>query len=332
MHPHSKSESQQALYDKIAADALATPYTWETELSALGQQPFDDAETKAAAFRAKWEELIDSGKLGYMALLRNLRNILEVQVSGVHVQKVCGYLSNERAVQNSRQLPFRYLAAYREIGQLASGYTSMVLNALEEAVQLSIRNLKGFGIDTSVVVACDVSGSMQQPISKKSKVLLYDIGLMLGMLLQNRCRKVVSGMFGDSWKVINLPQGRVLANVQEFYRREGEVGYSTNGYLVIRDLINRKVKADKVMLFTDCQLWDSRGWGNHIAEEWKKYKQIAPGARLYLFDLAGLGHAPIELKNNDVFLIAGWSDKVFDVLEAIEGGGSALAAIEAVEL
>ncbi|WP_224994404.1 TROVE domain-containing protein [Cesiribacter sp. SM1] len=332
VHPQSKSDSQQALYDKIAANALATPYTWETELSALGQQPYESAEAKTAAFRAKWEELIDSNKLGYMALLRNLRNILEAGVSGDHMQKVCSYLSNERAVANSKQLPFRYLAAYREIGQLASGYTSLVLNALEDAVQLSIRNLKGFGLDTAVVVACDVSGSMQQPISKKSKVLLYDIGLMLGMLLQNRCQNVVTGMFGNSWKIINLPQRRVLANVQEFYRREGEVGYATNGYLVIRDLIKRKLKADKVILFTDCQLWDSRGWGNHIAEEWKKYKQIAPGARLYLFDLAGYGHAPIDLKNNDVFLIAGWSDKVFDVLEAIEGGGSALAAIEGVEL
>ncbi|WP_236612942.1 TROVE domain-containing protein [Cesiribacter andamanensis] len=332
VHPASTSESQQALWDKIAANALATPYTWETELSALGQQSYASAEAKAAAFRAKWEELIDSGKLGYMALLRNLRNILETEVSGTHVQKVCAYLANERAVANSKQLPFRFLAAYREILQLQSGFTSQVLTALEDAVQLSSRNLQGFGDETKVVVACDVSGSMQQPISKKSKVLYYDIGLMLGMLLQNRCSNIVTGMFGDTWKVINLPRRSVLSNVQEFYRREGEVGYSTNGFLVIRDLLNRRVKADKVMLFTDCQLWNSTGMVGHIAEEWKAYKRIAPGARLYLFDLAGHGQAPIDLKNGDVFLIAGWSDKVFAVLEAIEAGGSALAAIEAVAL
>jgi 60 kDa SS-A/Ro ribonucleoprotein len=101
---------------------------------------------------------------------------------------------------------------------------------------------------------------------------------------------------------------------------------------VIRDLIIRRVQADKVMLFTDCQLWDNTGYNNSLTEEWKKYKAMAPNARLYLFDLAGYGSSPLNLVRDDVFLIAGWSDKVFDVLEAIEKGGDALAVIEEMEL
>ncbi|TPE43319.1 TROVE domain-containing protein [Pontibacter mangrovi] len=332
VHPRSKDDTQRVLFDRIAADTLAIPYTWETELSELGQQAFADAEAKATAVRVKWEELIDSGRLGYMALLRNLRNILQAEVSASHMQQVCATLSDARAVQQAKQLPFRFLAAYRELLQLKSGYTAMVLEALEQAVQVSVQNMRGFDETVRVVVACDVSGSMQRPISARSKVLNYDIGLMLGMLLQHRCRNVVTGMFGNSWKVINLPQRQVLANVLEFHRREGEVGYSTNGYLVIRDLINRRVQADKVMLFTDCQLWDNTGYQQSLSGEWKKYKAVAPNARLYLFDLAGYGSSPINLVRDDVFLIAGWSDKVFDVLEAIENGGTALEAIEAVEL
>ncbi|MBJ6118100.1 TROVE domain-containing protein [Pontibacter sp. BT310] len=332
VHPKSKDETQRALFDKIATDTLAIPYTWETKLSELGQQAFENAEAKAAAVRAKWEELIDSGRLGYMALLRNLRNILQAEVSAVHMQRVCAILSDARAVQKAKQMPFRYQSAYRELLQLKSGYTAMVLDALEQAVQVSVQNMQGFDETVRVVVACDVSGSMQRPISARSKVLNYDIGLMLGMLLQHRCHNVVTGMFGDSWKVINLPQRQVLSNVQEFYRREGEVGYSTNGYLVIRDLIKRRVQADKVMLFTDCQLWDNTCYNQSISEEWKKYKPIAPNARLYLFDLAGYGNSPLNLVRDDVFLIAGWSDKVFDVLEAIENGSTALTAIEAMEL
>ncbi|SFH42087.1 TROVE domain-containing protein [Pontibacter chinhatensis] len=332
VHPRSKDDTQRALFDKIAADTLAIPYTWETELSELGQRAFENAEAKAAEVRAKWEELIDSGRLGYMALLRNLRNILQAEVSAAHMQRVCATLSDARAVQQAKQLPFRFLAAYRELLPLTSGYTAMVLEALEQAVQASVQNMRGFSEEVRVVVACDVSGSMQRPISPRSKILSYDIGLMLGMLLQHRCRYVVSGMFGDSWKVINLPQRQVLSNVQEFYRREGEVGYSTNGYLVIRDLTSRRVQADKVMLFTDCQLWDNTGYNQSLTEEWKKYKAIAPNARLYLFDLAGYGSSPLNLVRDDVFLIAGWSDKVFDVLEAIEKGGDALAVIEEMEL
>jgi 60 kDa SS-A/Ro ribonucleoprotein len=50
-------------------------------------------------------------------------------------------------------------------------------------------------------------------------------------------------------------------------------------------------------------------------------------AKLYLFDLKGYGQAPLQLLQNDVYLVAGWSDKVFEVLDAIENGSSALEVI-----
>ncbi|MCD6066979.1 MAG: hypothetical protein K0S33_1805 [Bacteroidetes bacterium] len=332
VHPKAKDENQQVVFNKIAANELAVPYTWETELSALGQTKYANDKEKAAAFRAKWEELIDSGKVGYMALMRNLRNILEAKVSASHVKKVCAYLSNETAVANSKQLPFRFLAAHREIKVMNSEFVTMVLNALEDAVVASVKNLKGFDENTAVLVACDVSGSMQQAVSAKSKVMFYDIGLMLGMLMQSKCKRVVSGMFGDTWKVINLPNRGVLANVDQYYKREGEVGYSTNGYKVIDDLIARNVVMDKVMLFTDCQLWDSRHAGSSLEKSWNAYKAIAPKAKLYLFDLAGHGNTPLNVQKNDVHLIAGWSDKVFDVLHAIENGVGAVEKIKQIEL
>lgn len=332
VHPKAKDEMQQVLFNKIAKDELQVPYTWETELSALGHTKFENDKSKKAAFKLKWEELIDSGKLGYMAMMRNLRNILEAEVSFAHVIKVSNYLSNTNAVANSKQLPFRFLAAYREIKVLKSEYVSLVLNALEEAVCASVSNMKGFDEEVKVLIACDVSGSMQKTISPKSKVMLFDIGLMLGMLMQSKCKRVVSGMFGDTWKVINMPARNVLANVGEFYRREGEVGYATNGYKVIDDLIHRKVVMDKVLLFTDTQLWNNQNSVSSIQNSWNKYKKMVPHAKLYLFDLAGYGNSPIDLKDNDVSLIAGWSDKVFDVLYSIENGVSAVEKIKQIHV
>lgn len=332
VHPKAKDESQQEIFNKIATNELAVPYTWETELSALGQVKYENEKAKADAVKEKWEELIDSGKIGYMALMRNLRNILDANVSAAHVKKVCDYLSNENAVANSKQLPFRFLAAYREIKILKSEYVTMILNALEDAVVASAKNLKGFDESTRVLIACDVSGSMQKAVSAKSKVMLFDIGLMLGMLMQSKCKRVVTGMFGDKWKVINMPNRGVLSNVDEYYKREGEVGYATNGYKVIDDLINRGVIMDKIMLFTDCQLWDSKFGGSSLEKSWKAYKQIAPNAKLYLFDLAGYGNTPLNIQRNDVCLIAGWSDKVFEVLHSIENGESAIEKIKQVIL
>jgi 60 kDa SS-A/Ro ribonucleoprotein len=332
VHPKAKDVAQQLLFDKIVKDELQLPYTWEVELSALGQLKYDTVELKQAAKKAKWEELIFSNKIGYMATMRNLRNILEADVSKEALNKVCDYIGNEKAVANSKQLPFRFLAAYREIKTLNDGRVGKVLDALEKAVLHSAANIAGYNDDTKVVIAADVSGSMQQPISAKSKVLLYDIGLMLAMLLQNRCDNVVTGMFGDTWKTINVAKNNILSNVQEFYNREGEVGYSTNGYLVVKDLLKRNKIVDKVMLFTDAQLWNSNQSGETIASVWKQYKKIAPHAKIYLFDLAGHGATPLNVMSNDVFLIAGWSDKIFNVLKAIEDGSNAVKMTEAIEM
>ncbi len=337
VHPKAKDEAQQTVFDQITSRTLTTPYTWETELSALGQQDFRTEAAKKMAAQMKWHELIESGKMGYMATLRNLRNMLEAEIDMAHLKTVTTLLANERAVSKAKQFPFRFLAAYREMNALAGQYKRqipLVNHALEEAVRISTANLRGFDADTRVVVACDVSGSMQTPVSAKSKVLLYDIGLLLGMLLKSCSKNVVSGMFGDRWKIVDLPQKGVLANVDAFYKREGEVGYSTNGYLVLEDLIKRKYAADKVMFFTDVQLWDSttnnRSNQNTVQAKWLQYKQLFPKAKLYLFDLAGHGKTPIHQETNDVFLIAGWSDKIFDVLQAIENGEDSLAGVQGI--
>lgn len=332
VHPKAKDEQQQALFDKIVNRQLEIPYTWEVELSALGQQKFESDEQKLEAFREKWEELINSGKLGYMALMRNLRNMLLVGVSLHEMQKVAGRLSNAEQVAKSKQLPFRYLAAYREIEKVNSTHTAALMNALEAAVKSSAANIEGFDENTRVLLASDVSGSMWSPISQKSSVRNFDIGLLLSMLLRNRCKQVVSGIFGDDWEVVNMPNDNILMATRQLEKLGNTVGFSTNGYKVIDWLIEQKMVMDKVMMFTDMQMWDSTGRYKDFENSWKEYKKMAPEAKLYLFDLAGYGQLPMRLAEPDVYLIAGWSDRVFDVLSAIDKGEDALGVINSIEI
>lgn len=333
VHPKAKDAEQQAIFNKIASQTLATPYTWETELSALGQQQFKSEEEKKAAIAAKWEELIASGKLGYMAMLRNLRNIALSGASLQHINAVCARIKDQKAVLNSKQLPFRFLSAYREMSKVDSPHTPHILDSLEEAVLISAMNINGFSANDKVLLACDVSGSMQTAISQRSSVQNYDIGLLLAMLFQTTCNQVTAGMFGDIWKVTPLPSRTVLANTLALHKREGEVGYSTNGYKVIDWMIDNHVSYDKVLIFTDCQMWDSmRGRVDAIQASWHKYKMMNPQVKLYLFDLAGYGAVPFRQAEKDVFLIAGWSDKVFEMLDAIENGNTVLDKIKEIEL
>lgn len=334
IHPSPKDKDQYEIFKKIATDTLETPYTWEVELSALGQKKFESEAEKKKAFKAKWEELIDSKKVGYMAMLRNLRNILQAEVSTKHIGRVAAKIGNAEEVRNSKQFPFRFLSAYRELKKASCGFhTPVILSALENAMRESAANIAGFDENTNVFISCDVSGSMRSPISKKSTIMNIDIGLVLGMLLQNRCKSVISSIFGDSCKIINLPKDNILANTMTMHELSSQVGWSTNGYLAIRKLRQNGLKADKVMLFTDCQLWDSRyGDGDAMVKEWKQYKVFNPEAKLYLFDLAGYGNTPISTRDNGVYLIAGWSDKVFEILEAIENGNNAIKEINKIQL
>lgn len=332
VHPKAKDEQQQALFDKIVNRQLDSPYTWETELSALGQQKFESDESRQEAFREKWEELIDSGKLGYMALLRNLRNILQAEISPNHIERLCSRLSDPEQVTNSKQLPFRFLSAYKEVVKVISTGSSMVLDALEKAALVSIQNVRGFDVNTRVLLACDVSGSMYRPISPKSSVENVDIGILLTSLLRSKCKTVLGGMFGDSWILAKAPYRPILANTIDIRKYANRVGYSTNGYKVIDWLMEQKMVMDKVMMFTDMQMWDSTGRFKTFEDSWKKYKKMAPEAKLYLFDLAGYGQSPMRLAEPDVYLIAGWSDRVFDVLSAIENGEDALSAIKKIDV
>jgi len=326
VHPKAKDEMQQNIFNKITNDTLETPYTWEVELS------------KGDDKKQTWETLIDSEKVGYMATLRNLRNILQADVSKKHLVKVANFISDPEMVAASKQFPFRFLSAYREIKQLASGKASMILDALEEAMLASAKNIKGFDHGQAITISVDTSGSMDQQMSERSKITYQDVGLVLGMLLHNQCKDIETSIFGESFKTVNLPKKNILSNTETLGGYSGLVGHSTNGYLVLRDLIDRGEVKDKVMIFTDCQLWDSSGMfyitpqGHDFAILWQKYRKIAPNAKLYLFDLAGYGDTPVSTHDNGVYLIAGWSDRVFDMLDAYENGLSAIKEIEKINL
>lgn len=333
-HPKPLNEKEIELFKKIADDKLEIAYTWETKLSEKGKEKFENDEQKKEAFKETWEELIFSGKLGYMALLRNLRNILEANVGLSAIKAVCQMISSPIRVAKSKQLPFRFLSAYRELKQakILSPHVSLVLDALNEATKCTAVNIKGFDWNTVVCIACDVSGSMQTPISPRSKVQYFDIGIVLGNVLKHKCNTGYMGMFGNTWKLLNLPKENILGNADEMHRREGEVGYSTNGYLIPRFLREHKIAADKVMLFTDNQFWNSNDDKHNFAEEWFAFKKFHPTAQAYIFSLAGYADTPIEARAGDCFFISGWSDKVFEAMDAMKNGASAVDEIKKIEL
>lgn len=328
VHPKAKDEQQQQIFDKIAADTLAIPYTWETELTKTGQITYQTHEMKRKAFANTWNSLIHSNRLGYMALLRNLRNIFTLSdfIDKQSIDKVLQRLDNPAEVEASRQLPFRFFAAYKELYNLRNEYTPRLLHALEGAMLTSAANISDINPNERILMACDVSGSMSFPISKKSSLYAREIGLVLAMTLRSRCPNTTVGLFGEIWKVYDIPTTGILDGVTQLIKHENEIGWATNGHLAIDWLVEQRTIVDKVMMFTDCQLWQS------ISESWCKYRAINPQAHLYLFDLNGYGTIPLQSPMPGVHLIAGWSEKVFDIIAAIDHGHSAIDLINKIAI
>ncbi|XP_029930833.1 telomerase protein component 1 [Myripristis murdjan] len=85
---------------------LKQPETWEHLLSQQGNKA------------ATWEKLIDDRSLPFMAMLRNLRNMITQGISENHHKKILSRLMSKKAVIQSRQFPFRFLAAYKVMMEL----------------------------------------------------------------------------------------------------------------------------------------------------------------------------------------------------------------------
>lgn len=312
-HPKPINEEKSALFKKILEDNLEVPYTWEVELSRAGQEGRSKKEV--------WEELIESGRLPYMALLRNLRNLENANISKEHMDSVIETISSQENVLRSKQLPFRFLSSYKSVS------TNGFKKALNEAVKASIQNIDFFKSTDKVLIACDVSGSMSVPVSEKSTVEMINIGLLLGMLMKYKVSVCDTGIFGTRWMEYEMNSNEPLDNVGFSWDISRKVGLSTNGYKVIGWLLKKERSYNKICFFTDCQLY-----GGPMNDLWKKYKRKHPQAKLYLFNLAGYGDTPVDWKNNDVTLISGWSNEIFKILRSVEDGEEVLDQIHKVEL
>ena len=336
LRPKARDKAQQNLFGKIAKDQLPARTTWQQEWAVLQQQKYDSLELQQATGRDKWKEGISSFRIGYAALLNHLPSILTAGISGKALKLAAEYLGNAAAIAGSGISPFRFPEVYWKLKSMDQGGVPLLLDAMEQAIRHSARHLAGFEEHSRSVIAMDVSNSMKRPVSEGSTVQRFDIAPLLAMLLRSRGKQVTTGLIGNTWKGIDATGQGILAGMESFRRREGEVGYAINSHLVIQELLKKAKIVDKVMIFTDCQLWDSRVFhqpaGTDLRRVWKQYRQIAPEAKLYLFNLAGYGNKPLEVLKDGVILISGWNENIFEVLKSVDQESRTLAAINQVRI
>jgi 60 kDa SS-A/Ro ribonucleoprotein len=224
--PFTTDPEQRALWGRLVNKQLATPDTWETALSS------------GADKKSTWERLLSEGKLGSLALLKNLRNMQEVGVNGQLIQEAL-----LKDAPKTKALPFRYIAAARAVPAFEPW--------LDEAMQLALGGMEQLPGHTVVLI--DTSPSMDAKLSAKSDLTRKDAAAALAILLRGVCEEVRVFAFSSEIKEVPPRRGMALGDaIQQ--------AVPSNGTLLgkaVRFVSVAAPEADRLIVFTDEETQDT---------------------------------------------------------------------------
>ena len=292
------------------AGKLDSPDTWEVAISTAKNDELRQRE---------WVRLVEQNKLGYLALIRNLRNILNIpNLSREWIESyICSQLRDEKAIRKSLVFPYQIYSAYKSMDI----YNPAVVAALSDAFMIAVDNMPK--LEGNTIIMLDVSGSMDTSISHNSKITIKEAGAVYAacIILSSENSDIVK--FGTTAEKYNFNKND---NVFEQIRRmqnTGRLGCGTNigpAY----DLINSAY--DRIILISDMQIMDNnRRWyywedtknGLTCYQDYCKRHGRTP---IYSFDL-GNYHTQTDNPNNpDVYLCTSLSEKTLKFISLLEDG------------
>jgi hypothetical protein len=271
IHAKPQNAAQELLFKKVANQELIAPDTWETQLSA------------GADKKTTFSRLMAENKLGALAFLRNLRNMVQ---SGVSEQEIREYAST---VDVTKVLPFRYIAAARIIPQFEDMLEAMMLRSLA-----TLEKLPG-----KTILMVDVSGSMfGVKISEKSDLDRFDAAAALAMLCKEVCESVEIYTFSTA--AVRVAPRSGFALVEALNKSQGHGG--TNLGNSLRQITTSQ--RERIIVMTDEQSYD------HPA---------APGCdKAYILNVAAYENG---VNHSDWTTISGFSEAVIDYIRESEKQG-----------
>lgn len=322
-----------------------TADTWEVAQTQAGQIAKTDEEKQILKADA-WRRQVKERKLGYFALLRNLRNIKE-QAPDV-LPEALASLTNPGFIRSSKVLPFRFATAIeqfgggvRATGQQASqpfGYPRysygirtelggtvafptnpedrLIVQALTEAMDIALSNVPPM---PNTLVAFDTSGSMRGEAHDDPR---SQAAVLAAALAKSNNADIC--VFADEAGLVGYNPGDTVSSLSAALRCGHPYGHGTNFASVFEGL---ERPYDRIVLFSDEQSWQ----GDTI-RAFNDYKRRT-GATPWLYNWnVRKQDGTTQFPENKVATLAGFSEKVFDLMRLIEQDRNALVnTIEAVE-
>lgn len=271
VHAKAANPERDALYKRLIAGELKTPDTWEVALSVGG----DKKDT--------FERLLRERKLGYLALLRNLRNMVG---AGVDPGLVSEAILARRG-RADRVLPFRYVAAARAAPIYEPEIDKALIASIGESPMLP-------GI---TVVLVDVSGSMDSKLSAKSDMTRLDAAAALASIV--RCEKQLVYSFSD--RLVQVPHRVGMAGIDAI--QHSQVHNGTRMIEALNVLVEHQDEFDRLIVISDEQAhWSAQS--------------VPKVSRAYMINVASYQHG-IGYGEGWTH-IDGWSESVLRYIAAVE--------------
>jgi hypothetical protein len=297
VHPRS-TEALKGLVDGTLK--LSEGQTWEAIRSAGGS----------------WIDALEV--MGHMALLRNLRNLKDVEPS-LYIRDLID------GVAKGKQLPFRYYSAHKA----CKGHVKpQVLDAIEECLERSYDNVPHFNGRTMSL--CDNSGSAWgTATSSMGTMQIAEIANLTAVITGKASDEGYVGVFGDNLKVMPV---RRKASTFDQVEAASHVGQHIGGgtehgiWLFWDKAIRNKEHWDQVFVYSDMQaghgglygtsvpqnaVWMNRGTYIDVPKLINRYRSaVNPNVNVFLVQVAGYQDTIVPEFFDRTYILGGWGDGI----------------------
>lgn len=332
VHP-KPSEKMVPVFAKLMKGELKQFNTVEDKNTKAGQEVA--AKVKAGEITAEeaievlntakednFAELIETRKIGYLALLRNLRNILKTGAKAEVVNGACELLTDAKMIKQSLVFPHQIdLALEIMLDEFGASKAKPFIKALNTAYELAIPNLTELFPHGKTAVVFDSSGSMSSMIKLANKNEGSEAAIAKAALIAATLAKGIDAdvyHFADKCAEIKFnPLDSVNTLKKEFLSKQGSVGYGTAFNSILKTLNG---KYDRVFVISDMQggdMLDSKSYAN---------------THIYSVDICGYGTTMFK-PGSKVYKLFGYSSDIYELIKKVEIDPKALIKeIEAIEI
>jgi len=328
VHPKPSKEMEET-FKKLMSGELKQHNTVEDKNTTSGQNVAKKVKSgeitkEQAAVELKeaksdnYRELISNKTIGYLALIRNLKNILTNATDSDLITSACALLANPEFIKRSLVFPYQIDLAMEfiltEVSSANKGRTEVMI-ALNKAYELSIPNMSEMGLHGRTAVVIDTSGSMSSKIRMSGKGG-YHSALEKGALIAATFAK---GLKADVYQFSNIC-ARVNVNTLDTVNTiknqiiSQQLGSDTKFNTIFTELM-KGGKYDRVFVVSDMQGADSII--TKINNKYHDYVNQYGQPYIYAVDMCGYGTTMFK-NNNKVFQLFGYSAEMFELAKRME--------------